>query len=63
MSLTGDLEDLSVVDVLQFVHLGGRSGTLVIEHGADGAARGEVTFHRGRIVSRARRRRRGSASC
>lgn len=47
MSLSGDLEDISVVDLLQFVHLGGRSGTLVIERGAE---RGEVTFYRGRIV-------------
>jgi hypothetical protein len=47
MSLSGDLEDLSVVDLLQFVHLGGRSGTLVLECDR---GRAQVTLHRGRII-------------
>ncbi|HUQ02048.1 MAG TPA: DUF4388 domain-containing protein [Kofleriaceae bacterium] len=47
MSLSGDLEDLSVVDLLQFVHLGGRSGTLVLERDSE---RAQVTLHRGRII-------------
>jgi hypothetical protein len=48
MSFTGSLEDVSVVDVLQFVHLGERSGTLYLSS-RDGRA--EVGFHRGRIIS------------
>lgn len=48
MSLSGSLEDVSVADVLQFVHLGGRSGTLRV---SCGAARAEIGFHRGRIIS------------
>lgn len=48
MSLEGSLEDVSVADVLQFVHLGGRSGTLTL---ISGEARGEIGFHRGRIIS------------
>lgn len=48
MSISGNLEDVSVAEVLQFVHIGRRTGTLVLS-GADG--RGEVGFHRGRIIS------------
>ena len=48
MSISGNLEDVSVAEVLQFVHIGRRTGTLVIT-GGDG--RGEVGFHRGRIIS------------
>lgn len=48
MSISGNLEDVSVAEVLQFVHIGRRTGTLVITAG-DG--RGEVGFHRGRIIS------------
>ena len=48
MSISGNLEDVSVAEVLQFVHIGRRTGTLVIS-GAEG--RGEVGFHRGRIIS------------
>jgi len=48
MSLSGNLEDVSVADALQFIHLGGRTGTLTL-------SRGEVTagigFHQGRIVN------------
>ena len=48
MSISGNLEDVSVAEVLQFVHIGRRTGTLVIA-GAEG--RGEVGFHRGRIIT------------
>jgi DNA-binding NarL/FixJ family response regulator len=48
MSISGNLEDVSVAEVLQFVHIGRRTGTLVIT-GSEG--RGEVGFHRGRIIS------------
>lgn len=48
MSLAGSLEDVSVADVLQFVHLGGRSGTLAL---VSPAGRAEIGFHRGRIIS------------
>ena len=48
MSISGNLADVSVADVMQFVHLGGRTGTLVIKSGAESA---EIGFHRGRIIS------------
>ena len=48
MSLTGSLDDVSVADVIQFINLGGRSGTLSLQRGSQ---RGEVGFHRGRIIS------------
>lgn len=48
MSMKGSLEDVSVPDVLQFVHLGNRSGTLRLE--VDGRC-AEIGFHLGRIVS------------
>ena len=48
MSISGNLLDVSIADVMQFVHLGGRTGTLVIE--SEGR-RGEVGFHRGRIIN------------
>ena len=48
MSISGNLEDVSVAEVLQFVHIGRRTGTLVI---TAGEGRGEVGFHRGRIIS------------
>src|SRR5262249_10089335 len=48
MSLQGNLTDLAVVDLLQFVHLSGRSGTLHLDHdGADAA----LSFRRGNIVA------------
>ena len=28
MSLSGNIQDVSVADTLQFIHLGGRTGTL-----------------------------------
>ena len=48
MSISGNLLDVSIADVMQFVHLGGRTGTLVIE---SQGRRGEVCFHRGRIIN------------
>src|SRR5207248_305601 len=48
MSLSGNLEDVSVADALQFIHLGGRTGTLTLQR--DGV-QAEIGFHRGRIVS------------
>lgn len=47
MSLTGRLEDVSVVELLQFVHVGGRSGTLRLRD-QDSAA--SVSVHRGRTI-------------
>jgi len=48
MSLSGNLEDVSVADALQFIHLGGRSGTLTLNNGDVSA---EIGFHQGRIVN------------
>ncbi len=48
MSISGNLVDVSVADVMQFVHLGGRTGTLVIK---TATSRAEIGFHRGRIIS------------
>lgn len=48
MSLSGNLEDVSVADALQFIHLGGRTGTLTL---IDGDAHAEIGFHQGRIVN------------
>ncbi len=48
MSISGSLEDVSVAEVMQFIHLGGRTGTLRLE-APD--RRAEVGFHRGRIIS------------
>ncbi|MCB1053911.1 MAG: DUF4388 domain-containing protein [Acidobacteria bacterium] len=48
MSISGSLEDVSVADVMQFIHLGRRTGTLVLASGAD---RGMIGFHKGRLVS------------
>lgn len=48
MSLVGNLADVAVVDLMQFVHLGARTGTLVLERDQE---RGHISFHRGRIVS------------
>jgi len=47
MSLQGNLADLAVVDLLQFVHLSGRSGTLHLERDDQ---RAHISFNRGRIV-------------
>jgi hypothetical protein len=48
MSFTGSLDDVSVCDVLQFIHLGGRSGTLSLQWEE---RRAQIGFHRGRIIS------------
>lgn len=48
MSLNGKLEDVSLADVMQFVHLGRRTGTLSLTRGSQEA---EIGFHRGQIVS------------
>ncbi|RMH18903.1 MAG: DUF4388 domain-containing protein [Acidobacteria bacterium] len=48
MSINGVLEDLPLADVLQFVHLGQRSGTLYLWR--DDEQRAEISFHNGRIV-------------
>ena len=47
MSFSGDIGDVSVADTLQFIHLGGRSGTLRLFRGEEKA---EIGFHHGRIV-------------
>ncbi len=49
MSINGVLEDLPLADVLQFIHLGRRTGTLYMWQGED--RRAEIGFHDGRIVS------------
>ncbi|RMH17612.1 MAG: DUF4388 domain-containing protein [Acidobacteria bacterium] len=48
MSLNGKLEDVSLADVMQFIHLGRRTGTLSLVQGNREA---EIGFHRGQIVS------------
>ena len=48
MSLSGNLEDVSVADAMQFIHLGGRTGTLTLTLGD---TRAEIGFHQGRIVN------------
>jgi len=48
VSLNGKLEDVSLGDVMQFIHLGRRTGTLSLVHGNREA---EIGFHRGQIVS------------
>lgn len=48
MSLNGKLEDVSLTDVMQFIHLGRRTGTLTVHRNHKEA---EIGFHRGQIVS------------
>jgi hypothetical protein len=48
LSLSGNLEDVSVADAMQFIHLGGRTGTLTL---TQGETRAEIGFHQGRIVN------------
>ena len=48
MSLSGNLQDVSVADALQFIHLGGRTGTLTL---IQGDTKAEIGFHQGRIVN------------
>lgn len=49
MSINGMLEDLALADVLQFVHLGQRTGTLYMWQ--DDNQRAEIGFHDGKIIS------------
>lgn len=46
--ISGSLEDVSVTDVMQFIHLGRRTGTLVLSSGAE---RAMIGFHHGKLVS------------
>jgi len=48
MSLSGNLEDVSVADAVQFIHLGARTGTLTL---TNGDLQGGIGFHQGRIVN------------
>ena len=48
MGISGSLKDVSVADVMQFIHLGRRTGTLMLSQGAKRAA---IGFHMGRLVS------------
>src|SRR6266545_1266301 len=48
MGISGSLKDVSVADVMQFIHLGRRTGTLLLNRGVQ---RAMIGFHRGRLVS------------
>lgn len=48
MTISGSLSDIAVVDLLQFVHMSQRSGTLLFERDGEQA---QISFHRGRIAS------------
>lgn len=48
MSISGSLEDVSVADVMQFIHLGRRTGTLVLNRNG---RRSLIGFHQGKLVS------------
>jgi hypothetical protein len=48
MAISGSLEDVSVADVMQFIHLGRRTGTLMLRREGE---RGMIGFHRGKLVS------------
>jgi hypothetical protein len=48
MSISGSLKDVSVADVMQFIHLGRRTGTLLLNRGSEKAM---IGFHGGRLVS------------
>jgi hypothetical protein len=48
MSLAGNLADIALVDLLQFVHMSQRSGTLLLECNGQQA---HISLHRGRIAS------------
>jgi hypothetical protein len=48
MGISGSLKDVSVADVMQFVHLGRRTGTLMLSRADD---RAMIGFHVGRLVS------------
>lgn len=48
MAISGNLEDVSVADVMQFIHLGRRTGSLMLRRDDQ---RGVIGFHRGKLVS------------
>ncbi|HYG65466.1 MAG TPA: DUF4388 domain-containing protein, partial [Thermoanaerobaculia bacterium] len=48
MSISGSLKDVSVADVMQFIHLGRRTGTLLLARGSE---RSMIGFHCGKLVS------------
>lgn len=48
MGISGSLQDVSVADVMQFIHLGRRTGTLDLLRGRE---RAMIGFHLGRLVS------------
>jgi hypothetical protein len=48
VSISGSLADIAIVDLLQFVHMSQRSGTLQLERRGEEA---HISFHRGRIAS------------
>lgn len=48
MAISGSLKDVSVADVMQFIHLGRRTGTLLLNRGQE---RAMIGFHGGRLVS------------
>jgi hypothetical protein len=48
VGISGSLKDVSVADVMQFIHLGRRTGTLLLSRGHE---RAMIGFHGGRLVS------------
>ena len=42
MGISGSLQDVSVADVMQFIHLGRRTGTLELVRGRERARAGDV---------------------
>lgn len=48
MGISGSLKDVSVADVMQFIHLGRRTGTLLLTRGVE---RSMIGFHFGKLVS------------
>jgi hypothetical protein len=48
MGISGSLKDVSVADVMQFIHLGRRTGTLLLSRASEKAM---IGFHGGRLVS------------
>jgi hypothetical protein len=48
LGISGSLKDVSVADVMQFIHLGRRTGTLLLSRGHE---RAMIGFHGGRLVS------------
>lgn len=48
MAISGNLEDVSVADVMQFIHLGRRTGSLMLRRDDE---RGVIGFHGGKLVS------------